>query len=219
MSSDYRRTPLPPGAKTPLGWLLACIALLLASPFIGFALHGRVAERGLALALPFGLLAVLGLAVLAFRRRRVWRSLSPALRAEWTTGRLVQAEGAPPVAPPVRFTQGCHWFELRSDGLVLSRSCLLGIQSLQGVPGLMQLTWVTEQAGQLFVPWTDVERWEVKTDSDGPDYYRLALHPRGTLLLRRLQPAEGTECALLDAVRSVGGRPVLLCDDVVCAEP
>ena len=38
MAADYRRTPLPDTARTPLGWLAACWGLLLLSPFIGFAI-------------------------------------------------------------------------------------------------------------------------------------------------------------------------------------
>ena len=211
-AADYRRTPLPATARTPLGWLAACWGLLVFSPFIGFALHGRVGEPGLVKGLTLALLPLAGLAALALRRWRGWRALPPALREEWTRGRLVPAQGGPAVLPPVRFTQGDRWIEMRGDGVVASRTSLLG---LQGVPRLLEASWVADQAGQLFVPWAEVVEWAVETDSDGPEFYRLVLR-QGDVRLRRLSPAQGSECGVLDAVRAVGRRPVRLRCDVAC---
>jgi len=212
MAADYRRTPLPATARTPLGWLAACWGLLVFSPFIGFALHGRVGEPGLVTGLALALLPLAGLAALALRRWHGWRALPPALREEWTWGRLVPAQGGPAVLPPVRFMQGDRWIEMRGDGVVVSRTSLLG---LQGVPRLLEATWVADQAGQLFVPWAEVVEWAVEADSDGPDFYRLVLR-QGHVRLRRLSPAQGSECGVLDAVRAVGRRPVRLRCDVAC---
>lgn len=213
MAADYRRTPLPDTARTPLGWLAACWGLLLLSPFIGFALHGRVGEPGLVTGLALALLPLAGLAGLAWRRWRGWRALTPALRAEWTQGRLVPAQGGPAVLPPVRFTEGDRWIEMRGDGIVASRTSLLG---MQGVPRPLEAAWVADQAGQLFIPWDEVVEWAVETDSDGPDGYRLVLRQGGLRLRRLMSPTQGTECDLLDAVRAVGGRPVRLLCDVAC---
>lgn len=211
-AADYRRTPLPATARTPLGWLAACWGLLVFSPFIGFALHGRVGEPGLVTGLTLALLPLAGLAALALRRWGGWRALPPALREEWTRGRLVPAQGGPAVLPPVRFTQGDRWIEMRGDGVVASRTSLLG---LHGVPRLLEASWVADQAGQLFVPWAEVVEWAVETDSDGPEFYRLVLR-QGDVRLRRLSPAQGSECGVLDAVRAVGRRPVRLRCDVAC---
>lgn len=211
-AADYRRTPLPATARTPLGWLAACWGLLVFSPFIGFALHGRVGEPGLVTGLTLALLPLAGLAALALRRWGGWRALPPALREEWTRGRLVPAQGGPAVLPPARFTQGDRWIEMRGDGVVASRTSLLG---LQGVPRLLEASWVADQAGQLFVPWAEVVEWAVETDSDGPEFYRLVLR-QGDVRLRRLSPAQGSECGVLDAVRAVGRRPVRLRCDVAC---
>lgn len=211
-AADYRRTPLPATARTPLGWLAACWGLLVFSPFIGFALHGRVGEPGLVTGLTLALLPLAGLAALALRRWGGWRALPPALREEWTRGRLVPAQGGPAVLPPVRFTQGDRWIEMRGDGVVASRTSLLG---LQGVPRLLEASWVADQAGQLFVPWAEVVEWAVETDSDGPEFYRLVLR-QGDVRLRRLSPTQGSECGVLDAVRAVGRRPVRLRCDVAC---
>ena len=80
-AADYRRTPLPATARTPLGWLAACWGLLVFSPFIGFqtvliALIGGATSIGgpilaaivfsllaetLRLQLPYGYMMVLGL--------------------------------------------------------------------------------------------------------------------------------------------------------------
>ena len=157
------------------------------------------------------LLPLAGLAALALRRWRGWRALPPALREEWTWGRLVPAQGGPAVLPPVRFTQGDRWIEMRGDGVVASRTSLLG---LQGVPRLLEASWVADQAGQLFVPWAEVVEWAVETDSDGPEFYRLVLR-QGDVRLRRLSPAQGPECGVLDAVR----RAALTCYAVEGAYP
>lgn len=215
MAADYRRTPLPDTARTPLGWLAACWGLLVFSPFVGFAWHGRVDEQGLVTGLTLALLPLAGLAVLALRRWHGWRALPPTLRAEWNQGRLVPAAGAPVVQAPIRFAQRDRrdrWIEMRRDGLVFSRNGLLG---LQGVPGWLEVAWAADRAGQLFVPWAELAQWVVEADSDGPDYYRLMLR-QGELRLRRLCPAPGSECDVLDAVRAVGCRPVRLLCDVAC---
>lgn len=213
MVSDYRRTPLPERTRTPLGWLAACLALLAFSPFIGFAVHGRVGEAGLVTGLAFALLPLAGLAVLALQRWRAWRGLPPPLREEWTVGRLVPAEGAPAVTAPLRFSAGKQWLEFRADGLLIARDTVL---STPGLPRSLEAAWVTEQAGQRFVPWPDIAEWIVETDSEGPDYHRLRMRFRGELRLRRFQPEAGTECDVLDAVRGVGGVAVRLRCDVGC---
>ncbi|MFT4240853.1 MAG: hypothetical protein QM569_01105 [Acidovorax sp.] len=210
MADTYRRPPLPATARSSVGWFALCWFLLIFSPFVGFALHGKVDERGLEMGLAFALIPLAGLTALAARRWRNWRAVPPALRAQWDAGWVVPAEGAPAVAAPVRFTQGKRWIEMRPDGVVFARNSLLG---MQGVPRLIEATWVAEQAGQWFVPWADITEWVVETDSDGPDNYRLLLR-QGQMRLQRLTPDAGHECDVLDAVRAVGRCPVRLRCDV-----
>jgi len=206
----YRRATLPATARTSVGWLALCWFGLIFSPFVGFALHGKVDERGLQIGLGFALIPLAGLAAVLCRRNG--RAIPPALRAQWDAGRVIPAEGAPAVAAPVRFTQGRHWIEMHADGVAFARSSLLG---MQGVPRLIEASWVVEQAGQWFVPWADITEWVVEADSDGPDYCRLLLR-QGQIRLRRMTPDAGSECDVLDAVRAVGHCPVRLRCDVAC---
>lgn len=81
------------------------------------------------------------------------------------------------------------------------------------MPDAAAKLWLSQTVGDCFVPWYDIKEWEVCTDSDGPDYYRLPLRGKGHFLIRRFTPVEGTETDLLDAVRSVGKLSIrMLCD-------
>lgn len=214
MAARYRRTPLPPDARLPTAWLVLWLTLLIASPGIGFALHGRIDVHGLVKALTLMLLPLLALAGLAWRRWRALRGLPAALREEWRTGRLVPAEGAPEVPVPARYASGQDWMEFRPEGLTVASRSVLG---LQGVAARAPTPWAMQQAGQLFLSWTEIVEWIVDTDSDGPDLHRLRLHGAGELRLRRFRPTSVSECDLLDAVRSVGRLPIRLRSDVDCA--
>ncbi len=212
-ATEYRRTPLPKHAQTPLGWVALWMAGLIFSPFVGFAIYGKVDHSGVVIGLIFAILPLTGLVAIAVLRWYTWRTLQPHIVEEWTRGRVVPAEGAPSVVLPVRFFDQKNWLELSPEGLVLSRS---GLLSIQGVPDALGRLWISEQAGELFVAWKEVAEWVIDTDSDGPDYYLLNLRPRGTIKVRRFQPDTASECDLLDAVRSAGNVPVRLRCDVRC---
>lgn len=212
MTTIYRRTPLPAKARTPLGWLALWLALLISSPFLGFAVRGKVDAAGLATGLLIGGVPLLALAWLVIRRWQHLRRVPPELLKEWRLGRVVAPDGAPTVKAPARFAYRKDWIELRPEGLVLARHSVLSMQGTQ----LLETAWVAQQAGQLFVAWSDIAEWAVDTDSDGPDYHCLQLRPQGRLRVRRFRPDVGTECDLLDAVRSIGRLPVRLRCDVDC---
>jgi hypothetical protein len=206
----YRRSPLPPEAKPKIGWIFLCLAALLGSPFLGFAIHGKVAEPGLVIGLAIATIPLAGLAALAFSYWLAIRRLPRDLAEEWRTGRVIPPVGAPAVAVPARFSNKKELIEIRTDGLLLSSKSLLG---LRGVSDAMGKMWVSQAVGEFFVPWTDLSEWEVHTDSDGPDFYRLPLKTKGHILVGRFQPVEGSESDLLNAVRSVGGLPIRMrCD-------
>lgn len=206
----YRRTPLPPAAQFRLGWVFLCLALLLASPFIGFAVHGTVGEAGIVTGLGIAMVPLTGLTVLAIRHWRAMRRLPRELAEEWRTGRVIPAEGAPAITAPVEFTRNNDSIALREDGVVLSKSALLGFR---GVPDAAGKTWITQTVGECFIPWKELLEWEVCDDSDGPDFYRLSMQTKRHVLIRRFAPVEGSEAQLLDAVRSIGKLPVrMLCD-------
>lgn len=212
-STDYRRSPLPKEAKTPVGWFALCFMGLILSPFVGFAVYGNVAEPGLVIGLFFAVIPLSGLAAIAITRWRAWRRLPLHIAEEWTSGRIVPARGAPTVAPPVRFSNKKYWIEMLPEGLALSRSSLL---TMQGVPETSAKLWAAELAGDMFIPWADIVEWGVDTDSDGPNYYSLKLRSRGMLKIRRFRPDTATECDLLDAVRSIGHLPVRIRCDIEC---
>lgn len=209
-SFPYRRTPLPPEARHKIGWIFLCLAALLGSPFLGFAIHGKVAEPGLVIGLAIATIPLAGLAFLAVSNWLAIRSLPRDLADEWRTGRVIPPIGAPAVAAPARFSNKKELIEIREDGLLLSSASLLG---LRGISDAMGKIWVSRAVGEFFVPWSDLKEWEVHTDSDAPDFYRLQLKTKGHIVVGRFQPVEGHESTLLDAVRSIGGLPVRMqCD-------
>lgn len=212
-SPEYRRHPLPKRATTPLGWLALCLMGLIFSPFVGFSIHGKVAAPGLVIGLLFAAIPFAGLAAMAILRWYAWRRLPLDIAEEWTSGKLVPAEGARAIVPPVRFSNENNWIETLSGGVALSRTCLL---SMQGVSEAMAKLWVADNTGEMFIPWDEVAEWGVDTDSDGPDYYLLQLRSGGTTKVRRFPPDHATECDLLNAVRSVGQVPIRLRCDVDC---
>lgn len=206
----YRRTPLPQTATTPLGWFAVLWLWLIFSPFLGFALAGRVGVPGLNLGVALALVPLGLLAVLAMRRWVAWQRLPPQLANEWREGRVLVPEGAPAVMPPVAFAHGQDRMEFTTHGVLVAQHSVLGVQPTGDA---RQLAWVLQQAQQLHVPWADVAEWVVDTDCDGPDDYRLVLRAGGRIRLRRFLPDAHQERQLLDAVRSIGKRPVrLLCD-------
>ena len=211
MTTDYRRTPLPREASTPLGWLALWLFLLIFSPFFGFAIHGKVDESGLLVGLAFAAAPLLALAYLALRRWQGMRLTPRDILDEWKFGRVVAAEGAPMVAPPIRFASKKNWIELRSEGIAMASYNFL---SIRGTDNPLGTTWIAQHAGQIFIPWSGTTEWIVDSDIDGSDCYRVQLHPRGELRIRRFTPETTSECALLDAVRSVGKLPVRLKCDV-----
>lgn len=206
----YRRTPLPDSARLKLGWIFFLLALLISSPFIGFALQGSVGEAGLVLGLGTAILPLTGLIILSLCHWRAFHQLPPELAKEWRTGRLVAADGGPEIDAPIDFSQKENLIAMRADGVIISRGALLG---LRGAPDAVAKTWISQTVGDCFVPWREIKEWEVCSDSDGPDYYRLPLQGIGHILVRRFSPKESKESNLLDAVRSVGRLPVrMLCD-------
>lgn len=210
---EYRRHPLPKHAKPPLSWLALCLMELIFSPFVGFAMHGKVADPGVILGLWFAVIPLSGLATIAVLHWSAWRRLPAHIAEEWTTGKIVPAEGAPATVPPVRFSNEKNWIETLSDGVALSRNCLL---SMQGVSEAAAKLWVADNAGEMFIPWGDIAEWGVDTDSDGLDYYLLQLRSGGMTRVRRFSPDHATECDLLNAIRSVGQVPIRLRCDVDC---
>ncbi len=212
-ASRYRRTPLPKRAQVPVGWVAVCFMALVLSPFVGFAVHGKVGDEGLMTTLVFAALPLAGFVVITAVHWYSWRTLPPHLVEERKSGRVVRAEGAPSVVAPILFSAKDDWIQMRPEGIAFSRNTLL---SMQGVPDFLAKAWSADQAGESFVAWTDIDEWIVEYDSDGPNYHGLKVRPRGMIRLRRFEPGLSDECALLDAVRFVGKLSVRLRCDVEC---
>jgi hypothetical protein len=213
--TEYRLTPLPASARTRVGWIALCFMSLIFSPFVGFAIHGKVSEPGLVTGLQMAIIPLCGLIAIAIASWHSRRQLPSHLVEEQKYGRVFLAEGAPTVVAPVRFSNKNKkdWIEMRLEGMTLSRHALL---RMQGVPDFMEKVWVADQLGEIFVAWSNIIEWTVDTDSDGPNFYGLKLQPKGALAVRRFEPDTATECDLLDAVRSVGKLPVRISCDVDC---
>lgn len=211
MDPIYRRHSLPPSSRTKLRWWVLLWFVLIFSPFIGFTIEGKVSEPGLARGVPFALVAIAGLVALGLKDARALRRLPEDVRAQWREGRLVPAEGAPRVYPPARFAANRDFIEMVPEGVVIARRTLL---TMQGVADLVQKTWLSEQVGQLFVPWREIEEWVVDTSLEGEDPYSLQLKAGGAYTLRRFQPDGASEADLLDAVRSIGKVPVRMRTDL-----
>ena len=212
-STEYQRHRLPKHAKTPIGWLALCFMGLIFSPFIGFSIHGRVATPGLVIGLWFAVIPLSGLVTISLLRWYAWRRLPPHIAKEWTFGKIVPAEGAPTIIPPVRFSNGKNWIDILKNGVAFSRNCLL---LMQGVSDTLAKARVADSVGEMFIPWDDILEWGVDEDMDAPDYYRLSLRAGGIITLRRFKPEDASECDLFDAVRNVGLVPVRIRCEVDC---
>jgi hypothetical protein len=214
-AKKYHLTPLPANARTRVGWIVLCFIGIIFSPFVGFAIHGKVETPGLIIGLLVAILPLCGFTALVILRWHSWRQLPPHIVEEQKLGRVFPVAGAPMVISPVRFSSKNKkdWIEMRLEGITLSRHALL---RMQGVPNFMAKVWIAEQIGEQFVAWSDIVEWVVDSDSDGSDYYLLKLKPKGTLSIRRFKPDTASEHDLLDAVRSVGKLPVRLRCNIDC---
>jgi hypothetical protein len=206
-AKHYQLTPIPKAARRHLGWFALCFFALIFSPFVGFAIHGKVETPGLIIGLKFAILPLLGLAAIAILREIAWRRLPPELVREFRQGKLVPADGAPVVVPPVRFANGDCWIRMSRDGVTASKQTLI---SMPGVPQMIAKVRAVAESGEVSARWSDVVEWSIEEDSDGPDYHWLQLRGGGAIKLRRFAPKQATESDILDAVRSVGKVPVRL---------
>lgn len=192
------------------GWIFLCMMGLIFSPFVGFAIEGKVGEAGLVTGLAFAPLPLLGLLLLMWRQRRAYRALPAALTDQWRHGRVFPPLPAESARAPQVFRKGRMAITLQADGVLVSSPALVGIHRA----GRLSHTWVADQAGQYWLSWADVAEWRVESDSDGPDVHRATLVGGGDVSIRHFVPDGASEAALLDAVRRLGGKPVRLLVDI-----
>jgi hypothetical protein len=205
----YRRTELPSEARARRGWLLLCLAGLFCSPWIGFAIHGRVVEEGLETGLKLALIPLAGLVGLTVARGVALSRLPPELKRERREGRIIPPAGAPPVQAPARFSHKQQFIEIQAEAAVLSRTAVL---RSRGVTDEQREKWTSHDPDAWVAPWSEIVEWAVDMDMDDADFYRLHFRSGGHMDVCR-RAAQGREADLLDAVRGLGGCPVrLLCD-------
>ena len=217
---DYKRTPVPKSAHSPVLAIIALWMGLIFSPFIGFAINGRVDGTNWTPAVMIASCCLAGLLFLHLRAALAFRGLSQEIRSQYRDGRLMlPLLGVGPAQEPLEFavgnaakpmvglTQQGVWFGLAAtagSSWHLARK-LVAIQ-------MMTQSDNDDQLSSYFVGWNDVAEWHVCHDSDGPNYYRLIMRDGGYSRLKRPANPE-QERRILDYVRTVGGRPVrLFCD-------
>lgn len=214
----YGRTPLPAEARTPIGFVIPLWFAVIFSPFVAFAVNGKVDDSDWTPAL---LTAGLSLAVLAFlslRTRANYRDLPARVREEYERGKCFEPlpAGRMPVPRTFKLTGFGATLELTSAGITYSPAAWLGANSERRAEAVRAAWQAVKAPGWRPPPqsiaWREIAEWQVRDDSDTADYYRLMFADGGHVSLRR-PPSAKEEYALLDTVRSVGRVPVrLFCD-------
>lgn len=203
----WRSGSILPGC---LGW-----AVIIFSPFIGFAIHGTVGEEGLTFAIfPFIVGCVLVVSS-SFRTWRDWRKLPKEVRKQPNRGKLF-----PPLAiPEARAGELTYHVAKNNKGEVLlsEKGVAISQKALhQASWGLMKEVAAGLSAAQATpvdyihqVEWSALAEWQVKDNSDGLDYYTLCYRDKRSISI--LRPFDrALEPRVLDYVRSVGQCPVRL---------
>lgn len=193
---------------------------IILSPFVAFTVNGRVDDSNWTPAIVTAVSCLAGLLLIHVRAARSYRQLPPAVLAEYASGRVVPPlenvggekstiEFGPrgPQTPLAGLTPNGIWFAPDAIcGASWGRRLKLGdIDIKAGVAGARDLPTHAFE-------WDELFEWQVRDDTDGPDYYRLVLRDGDHVDLKRPIDPDG-EPEILDYVRAVGGRPVrLLCD-------
>jgi hypothetical protein len=220
MKHDYRRAPLPESTQTPILAISALWMGFIFSPFVSFYVNGRVDDSNWTPAIVTALGCFAGLLLIHARTTSRYNKVPGDIRAEYVHGRLMpplQDSGAG--ARPIEFGP-------RGPDRSLAGVTLTGIwfapDAIRGASWgqnrrMLDTNIKAGLAGGSKLPahafeWSELVEWQVRDNSDGPDFYRLVLHDGGHVDLMRPNNSS-EEPAILDYVRAVGGRPVrLLCD-------
>lgn len=220
MTHDYRRTPLPKSAQTPIWAVLPLWMGIIFSPFVAFFVNGRVDGSNWTPAIVTALGCFAGLLFIHARTTQIYRRVPKDIRAEYLHGRLM---------PPLRDSDGRASpieFGPRGPAKPLAGVTPKGIwfapDTIRGASWgqarkMFDMNMKAGLAGGSNLPthgfeWSELVEWQVRDDSDGPDFYRLVLHDKTHVdVIRPTNSSE--EPPLLNYVRAVGGRPVrLFCD-------
>lgn len=193
---------------------------IIFSPFVAFAVNGRVDGSNWTPALVTACCCIAGIVFLRRRAARNYQQLPSQTRTEYDHGRLMPSllhgdrdignvEFGPPgeKVPLVGLTPQGVWF---APAAIAGSS---GPKSRE----ISDINFMSHFAGGVRMPthalkWDEIVEWEVWYDGDGPDYYLLTLRDKGYIKLQRPGDPE-KEVQILDYVRTIGGRPVrLFCD-------
>lgn len=214
----YGRSPLPAEARRRMGLEMLLWMAVIFSPFVAFAVNGKVDDSDWTPAYVTAGVSLLALALLSARRRANYRNLPAHLRDEHERGKSFAPLPNERVRLPRDFklAGGRVMLHLTSDGVAYAPAAWLGIDERRTVQAVRML-WRAAREARLNVPtqviaWRDIREWEVHEEMENDDFYRLTLVDGGYVRLRR--PADAKEeYELLDAVRSVGRVPVrMFCD-------
>lgn len=213
----YGRSPFPAEAKTPAGLVMLLWMAVIFSPFVAFAVNGKVDDSNWTPAFVTAGLALFGLALLYSRMRSNYLNLPNHLREEYERGKCFAAMASARVRLPREFKLDSKaTLQLTSDGIAASPGAWFGLDAGRRAEVMRMLLRAGRAALSNTPPqviaWREIKEWEVHDNSDGADYYHLALADGGQVRLRRPSDAKD-EYELLDAVRGAGRVPVrLFCD-------
>lgn len=215
-AQHYGRTPLPQSVRVPMALAIPLWLAVIFSPFVAFAVNGVVDDSNWTPAFVTAGVSLLLLTLLHARAAANYAQLPKALREEYRSGKLYPATRRPSSYKDRTFGLGSKRavVMVSQDGVRFSLGACLraDFRHATGLAKLMSAHHGQQDKPLHFVAWRDIEAWEVRDDSEGPDYYRLGLAKGGYLCVRRPSIAQD-EQELLDAVRGVGQTAVrLLCD-------
>jgi hypothetical protein len=201
-----------------MGLVIALWFAVIFSPFVAFAVNGKVDDSDWTPALVVAGVSLLALVMLHVRAWSNYQALPAALREEYAHGKLFSAVPNTGCCVDREFELGTTGaaVHLSAKGVRFSQGAWLGADAKRR-GDILRVLWRAARAGSREVPdhvvaWRDIAEWQVHENSDTADYYRLHIVDGGHLRIRRPREARD-EYELLDAVRSTGQTAVrLFCD-------
>jgi len=210
----YVRTPLPDSVSVPVWLDIVLWFAVIFSPFVAFAVNGKVDDSNWMPALVTAGVSLLLLALLHAKAAMSFSNLSQAHRDEYRNGKLFQALPSAASRAVYEFELGRKGAiaHLSKEGVCFSPAATLAFDFSRMRMAARAIRSARQDQPVHAVQWREIKQWEVHKDSDGPDYYRLTLADNGYIGVRRPSKVE-EEVELLDAVRSLGQTAVSLhCD-------
>lgn len=209
----YGRTPLPASVKVPAVFSIVLWMAVIFSPFVAFAVNGKVDDSNWMPAYVTAGTSLLLLVVLHGKAAANFFNLPAKHRDEYLHGKLFEAlrKSASRAARDIELSRKNAIVQIAEDGVRVSLNAIMQSDFKRAIKLIKDRRRKDPPLEAL--AWRDIKKWEVFTDSEGPDYYRLTLADGGFITFCR--PAKPhDEYELLDAVRSLGQTAVRLHCDV-----